>query len=248
MAPIYYYDSVSSTNNLAKQLAEQACVNGTSLVADYQTEGRGRLGKNWYSVPGKGLYCSIVLRPKIAVESFPQITMVCGLALAKVLDEIVAKQSMLKWPNDIFFDGRKCAGILTEASPLNRPVEELYVIVGIGVNVQQTLPDFPNELQGKVTSLALLKKKTYHRKFIFLKIREKLLQYLEEFYQYGFDRVLTQWKEKDFLLHKRMECVSAGGKKISGIALGPDSEGLLHVQDDSGNIHEVLSGDVSLAV
>jgi BirA family biotin operon repressor/biotin-[acetyl-CoA-carboxylase] ligase len=247
MYPTQYLQSIDSTNIQAKEIAERGAISGSAVVAEYQTKGRGRLGKEWHSIKGKGLYCSIVVRPNIALKDYPKITLVAGLSVAMVLDRITGRNSQLKWPNDIYFKGRKVSGILTESSSLSSSSLEKYAVVGIGVNVHHVAADFPPDLREMVTSLFLETGSKFIVEEIFQDIRRELLRQLQLFGSDGFQPLLGQWRKKDFLLGKEMECVSSAGKKIRGIGMGPDDQGQLHVRDTNGRIHEVLSGDVRLA-
>lgn len=248
MYPTLYFESIDSTNIKAKEIAENGAVSGAAVVAEYQTKGRGRLGKDWHSVQGKGLYCSIVVRPKnIALEDYPKITLVAGLSVALVLDRLTDRNTQLKWPNDIYLSGRKIAGILTESSALSESLQQRYAVIGIGINVNNVAADFPLELRELVTSLFVETGTCFVIKELFQAIRLELLHQLDIFSSSGFQLLLSQWREKDFLLGKEMECVNTQGKRIRGIAQGPDDQGQLHVRDASGRRHEVLSGDVRLA-
>ncbi len=247
MYQTYFLDSAPSTNIVAKKLADNGALHGTAVIAANQTEGRGRLGKNWCSVAGKGLYCSIIVRPELAVENYAKITLVAGLAVAFVLDRMTGLCSQLKWPNDIYFSGKKIGGILTESSALNCSSMARYAVVGIGINANHCIADFPVELREIVTSITIETGDKIAVNDLFLEIRQELLHQLQLFSADGFEPLLCQWRKKDFLLGKEMECVNTEGKRIRGIAKGPDEEGQLHVQDASGRTHEVLSGDVRLA-
>ncbi|MGB3221191.1 MAG: biotin--[acetyl-CoA-carboxylase] ligase [Desulforhopalus sp.] len=248
MYQTFYFESIDSTNIKAKEIAESGAVSGTAVVAEYQTKGRGRLGKDWHSVQGKGLYCSIVVRPKnIALEDYPKITLVAGLSVALVLDRLTDRKTQLKWPNDIYISGKKIAGILTESSVLRESFQRRYAVIGIGINVNNVEEDFPLELRETVTSLSLETGTCFDLNELFQEVRLELLHQLDIFSGSGFQSLLSQWREKDFLLGKEMECVSTEGKRVSGIAQGPDDKGQLHVRDTSGKVHEVLSGDVRLA-
>lgn len=247
MYPIQYFQSIDSTNIKAKEIAELGAISGSAIVAQHQTCGRGRLGKEWHSAEGKGLYCSIIVRPDLALEDYPKITLVAGLSVARVLDRITGASSQLKWPNDIYFSGKKLAGILTESSSMTSGLDQRYAVVGIGVNVNCALDDFPLEIRSLVTSILIETAKEFAVKDLFVEIRAELLKQLRKFSEGGFGALLAQWRKKDFLLGREMECVSAEGKKIRGVALGPDDQGQLHVKDSNGDIHAVLSGDVRLA-
>ena len=247
MYPTHYKQSTPSTNILARDMAEADAVHGTGVIASYQTAGRGRLGKEWHSEKGKGLYCSIIVRPPLKIEDYPKITLTAGVAVSQALDFLTGSVAQLKWPNDIYYQGKKCGGILTESSALNVHLHKRYAIVGIGININNILADFPSELQENVTSLALVTGHEFEIPRVFERIRQQLLLQLDLFCERGFSHILNIWRQKDFLLGKRMRCVSTDKKIIEGIALGPDEDGLLHVEDRHGMIHQVLSGDVRLA-
>ncbi len=247
MYPIQFFKSIPSTNILAKKLAEEGALHGTAVIATNQTEGRGRLGKSWYSAPGKGLYCSIIVRSRLPVEDYPKITLAAGLGVAVAIDRMTGVFSQLKWPNDIFIGGKKCGGILTESSSLSAAVERRYVVIGIGLNIGSTFEDFPVDLRDMVTSLFIETGKNYDPRRVFTHIRDEVLQQLDDFYNDGFQPILASWKGRDFVLGKEMECVSSEGEIITGVSLGPDAAGQLHVKAPDGRIHTVLSGDIRLA-
>jgi BirA family biotin operon repressor/biotin-[acetyl-CoA-carboxylase] ligase len=247
MYPTHHIESTFSTNILAREMADRGAVHGAAIIAADQTAGRGRLGKTWHSKAGKGLYCSIIVRPELAVEDYPKITLATGVAVAQALDRITGGASQLKWPNDIYFSGKKCGGILTESSALNTNLAKRYAIVGIGINVNNSLGEFPLELRDNVTSLCLVAGQPFEISEVFVAIRDQLLSELDLFCEKGFAHVLDRWRGKDFLLGKKMQCVSTDKMIVEGVAVGTDVEGLLHVKDAAGVIHQVLSGDVRLA-
>lgn len=247
MYPVYFFESTPSTNILAKKLAEKGAMHGSAVIAANQTEGRGRLGKSWFSAGGKGLFCSIIVRPRIAAEDFPKITLAAGLAVAQAIDRLFGGFTQLKWPNDIFLDGKKCGGILTESSTMPEPSAERFAVIGIGMNLCSSIEDFPEELQSKATSLFLVTGICPDVFQFFTQVRDELLQMLDLFYEDGFPPILTAWKRRDFLLGKEMECVGFDGNIIAGVSLGPDAEGQLHIKDVYGEIHTVLTGDIRLA-
>jgi BirA family biotin operon repressor/biotin-[acetyl-CoA-carboxylase] ligase len=246
MLPIFTYTSIDSTNTKAKELASKGAENGTMVIADYQTQGRGRLGKDWLSSSGRGLYCSIIVRPDIQIDAYPQITLVAGVALAQYFEKLINRKIQLKWPNDIFIGNRKCAGILTE-SALPGDFKGRYAVIGIGININHKLTDFPQELRSKVTSLYLQKEMLFDITTIGQEVRDMVLEQLSLYEKNGLKHIIGQWKERDFLKGKKTQWVSSQRKLIIGTALGIDDKGLLYVEDDKGIIHEVLSGDVQLA-
>ncbi len=245
----HFYELTDSTNRIAKIKAEGGAGHGTAVVAEKQTHGRGRLGKEWTSIPGKGLYCSIITCPDVLPEQYAQLTLVAGVAVAEVLEKVLGRRCQLKWPNDIFFGGKKCGGILTESVEVKNGTLKgnRAAIVGIGVNVNSELKDFPENLRDTATSLFLENGKKHSIKDLFELVRKQLLQKIEAFEQGGFHKILENWRARDFLLGKSIECVGYDGAVIRGIALGPDEYGRMHLRGRDGRDFEVLSGDLRLA-
>jgi BirA family biotin operon repressor/biotin-[acetyl-CoA-carboxylase] ligase len=140
---------VDSTQQVARDLARAGAAEGTAVVAEEQTAGRGRLGRPWHSPPGENLYCSVVLRPPLAPGEVPQIALVAGIAVAAAVEEVTGRRPAIKWPNDVLLDGKKVAGILTE---MESEIDRVHhVIAGIGVNLNTRR--FPRELRDKASSL-----------------------------------------------------------------------------------------------
>ena len=225
------------------QLANSGSCSGTMVVAGYQTKGRGRLGKEWTSAPGKGLYCSIVVRPTLAVHDYPKITLAAGLAVATQLEALLEKKVGLKWPNDMYIGSRKCGGILTESSL----VGDRFVVIGVGLNINNSLTDFPVALRSKVTSLYLQTERYIDIEPLCETMRASILAEISRFEDKGFKEILEGWKRRDYLKGKKTQWVAVNREIVSGVALGVDEKGLLHVKDDRGVIHEILSGDVQVA-
>jgi BirA family transcriptional regulator, biotin operon repressor / biotin---[acetyl-CoA-carboxylase] ligase len=244
---IHYLRHTTSTNRIAYNLAMKGEAHGVAVLADAQEEGRGRLGKMWISPPGKGLYCSIIVRPRLAVEDYPKITLTAGLAVALALEKVSGLKMRLKWPNDVYTEGKKCCGILTESSSLTGNIDERFAIVGIGINVNSEEGDFPLELREKVTSLRMLSGIDYDIKDIFQQVRKVLLEYLTLLESRGFTGIITEWRKRDMLVGKWLQWLSTSGEIIYGRSEGPDDAGWLLVKDQDGKIHHILSGDISLA-
>jgi len=244
---ILTFETIDSTNRVALELAEEGAEHGLAVLASSQSRGRGRLGKNWNSPAGRGLYCSIVLRPALEMAEFPRLTFVAGLAVAEAIEAVYSLRAGLKWPNDIYFSGRKCGGILTESSGLTARTEGRFVVVGIGLNVNTRRSEFPAELQDTATSLYLESGMKMEIRALFPRIRDELLLQVSRFEQEGFQPVIHRWRERDFMKGKRLSWVSVKGERVDGVSLGPDDTGRLHVRDDSGEVHEILSGDIQLA-
>jgi BirA family biotin operon repressor/biotin-[acetyl-CoA-carboxylase] ligase len=147
------YEEAPSTQDIARELAQAGDSGPVAVMALRQTAGRGRSGRSWISPPGKNLALSVLLRPKIAPQEAPLMGLLASLAVVATLEARGVPSVALKWPNDVLVDGRKIAGILPEASVKGNTLE--FVIIGIGLNVNSRLADFPLELQDSVTSVLL---------------------------------------------------------------------------------------------
>ena len=237
-----------STNSAALEIGEKGATPGTVVVADSQTGGRGRLKRSWLSPPDMGLYFSLLLRPDLAVESLPKITLAAGLAICKAVEFEYGVFPQIKWPNDLLLEGRKFGGILTETGDLqnlsNR--QKPLVVVGVGLNLYLPESGFPPELMGRATSLSLHTDKKISADILLeacVNAIEEVVQSLEKGY---FSKILSAWKQRDAAQGKILTWVTPHGKKLAGVSLGPDADGILHIRDQKGTIHEVLSGDVNL--
>ena len=247
MKDTLFFETVDSTNRVARELAGEDKPHGFAVLAGSQMAGRGRLGKAWQSPSGKGLYCTILVRPELAVEDYSKITLTAGLAVSLALEEICQLQSQLKWPNDIYISGRKCGGILVETSAFEGTDERNFALVGIGVNINGERNALAPVLRKSATSVFIETGKQYDILSIFTEIRVRLLQLLSQLANEGFASILNQWRERDMLQGRWMKWVTPAGDVVYGESLGVDSSGILMVRDQGGMSHEVLSGDVTLA-
>lgn len=248
MHDILILKTVDSTNRVAREMADSGKPHGFAVLAENQTAGRGRLGKTWLSPPGKGLYCTIVVRPELDIQEYSKITLTGGLAVSLVLEEYCRLDVRLKWPNDIYIGGRKCGGILVETSSLQNSSDACFALVGIGLNVNGMIDEFPEELRKTATSLFAESAQEYDILSLFSAIRDRLLLHLSKLVADGFKEILEQWQRRDMLRGKWMSWVTPAGKVVFGKSLGVDNNGILIIQDSSGTRHEVLSGDLNLAV
>ncbi len=246
MDNVLHLRSTNSTNEDAYGLALKGAEHGFGVLADSQLAGRGRLGRDWVSPAGTGLYCSIILRPTLPPVEFPRITLTAGLALCSVIETLSQRPFGLKWPNDLYCDGKKCGGILVESSSLQGKEEDLFVVVGIGVNVNTPVESFPAALRKTATSLLIESGTLWDIDELYKKIHESLLNHMVLHEQHGFAAILKEWRKRDVLLNKEMQWLTREKKVITGRGLGPDDKGQLLARDRSGRVHEILSGDVEL--
>lgn len=239
-----FLESTDSTNRVARELGQKGSAHGSGVMAGTQTTGRGRLGREWFSPPGKNLYCSYLVRPDIRLKDYPKLTMVAGVAAAQCLQEISDISVGLKWPNDLYIKSRKCGGILCESS---LAPDGSFGVIGIGINCNLSDSDIPEELKEIATSVLIESGATIDIRELFVVLRDHLLDLICDFEEQGFAEILTRWNSYDVFRGKRMTWVRGDGKPVDGVSLGPDLDGSLVVQDSDGNRHKVISGDVTLA-
>jgi BirA family biotin operon repressor/biotin-[acetyl-CoA-carboxylase] ligase len=213
------------------------------VVAESQSQGRGRLGKDWLSPPGGGLYCSIILRPRLASADLPKLTLAAGLAVSRAVEKSCGLTPRLKWPNDLWLEGRKFGGILAEAF---FETDTNLVILGVGLNVNSELALFPPSLRDRVTSLLRESGRSWPRSKLLTTIRQEILAVTTRLEEEGFGGILAEWRERDALYGRELDWLARDGQVVRGIALGPDRDGLLRIRDGLGRVHEVLSGDLTL--
>jgi BirA family transcriptional regulator, biotin operon repressor / biotin---[acetyl-CoA-carboxylase] ligase len=238
----HYQPRVVSTNDTALSLCEAGVPEGTVVVADVQTKGRGRRGRNWTTTKGKSLALSIVLRPDLRAEALPGITLAAAVAVARTL-EAFQFHPLIKWPNDILLSGKKVCGILTETAPKKDKI--IPVILGLGINLNQRAADFPKDLRPIATSLYRVSRRRIDR-LLFL---QNFLPQMETAYQWilmgRFSKVLSEWRKRSATLGNRVRIVEAN-RVYSGLALGLDKSGALLVRNEKGLVERVLSGDVEV--
>lgn len=238
---ILFLEEVDSTNLFALRQARQGAAEGLVIMADSQSQGKGRLGRTWVSPPGVNLYLSIVLQPAISIEEMPKITLMAGVAVTKALRRATGLRVRIKWPNDLLVREKKVAGILTEGEPENN-----FIILGIGINVNWTSSEMPKEIKETATSLYLEKGKKFSRAIIAQELFEDLEEEYKLFLQEGFSpRLRREWEEYS-LIKQRWVTIKLGEKEYPGQALGLDEDGALLIQDGQGKVRRFIAGEVSL--
>ncbi|MBU0908211.1 MAG: biotin--[acetyl-CoA-carboxylase] ligase [Proteobacteria bacterium] len=242
--PLILLAETVSTNSDALELSRGGAPSGTVVIARSQTGGRGRLGKTWLSPADSGLYFSMLMRPSLDPADLPKITLAAGVALCRAVSRFSHSGPMIKWPNDLLVDGKKCGGILTESEFGKDP--QPLVVLGIGLNVSTPPAAFPEELQGKVTSLEAHSRKPICRTTLLQGILSAIDTIMARMEAGDFAGILEEWRSFDATVGRRLTWVTTGRQAITGVSLGPDNEGRLHIKDDLGRIHEVLSGDIRL--
>lgn len=238
---ILYETEMDSTNIQAKRLGEHDAVNGTVVVTERQTAGRGRRGKTWVS-PAGNCYFSVLLRPEVLVDRASIITLVSAMALAKAIKQVTALDTMIKWPNDVIANGKKLCGILTESSTDLEYIN--YAVVGIGINTNQT--EFPEEIKEMASSIRLETGKKVNR----AELLGTFLNVFEAYYETFLETEdLTQLSEEynRLLVNRGKEVKIIEKEKERNLtAIGIDNRGGLVVEDSDGKRETVISGEVSV--
>lgn len=238
---IIHVDEVDSTNRMAKDLAIKGTPEGTLVIAERQTRGRGRMDRDWFSPPGEGIYMTMVLRPSLPPAEAPKITLLTGVAMAESLREISGIEVKIKWPNDIVIKGKKLAGILTELSAEIDAIN--FVLIGIGVNVNTE--EFPGSLQEMATSLLIETGRHFSRAPLIRVFLSRSEAYYEESKRRGFDGIIRTWNDLTDTIGRRVR-IETLGKVYTGEALRVDTDGALILKDESGALHRIVSGDVNV--
>lgn len=237
---VHYHAVIGSTNDEARRLAAEGAPEGTLVIADSQTAGRGRLGRRWFAPAGTSLLFSLIFRPPLAPAQAQRLTMCAGLAVAEAVHEEVGLEVGLKWPNDIVWEGRKLGGILTE---LETEGERLvYAVVGVGLNVNLDASALPPLLM-PATSLAAALGRPVERLALLLAILARWEEHYRRLRQ-GHSPY-REWAARLITTGQNVQ-VSLGEEVKEGLAIGVDADGALLLRRDDGQVERIWGGDVTL--
>lgn len=252
-ARLLYFETVGSTNDVAERWAAEGADHGSVVVAEAQEQGRGRMGRDWFSPPGAGLYVSAVLRPEALVDAghaaapmestsvaaASSLTLTAGVALAEALRFSTGLRVDVKWPNDLVLDRRKLCGILTEASVSSGRLQ--HVVVGYGINLRPA--SYPPELAGRATSLEAELGRPVETGHVLAESLACLAERLRELPSGGFPRILERWTELSPSSRGAAVEVLDGGAWVPAWTQGVDADGALLVQTATGP-RRVIAGEV----
>lgn len=240
---LYHFYSVDSTNLFASRLLNhdsRKVPDGTVILAESQTAGRGRVGRSWHSEPESGLYFSMVLRPKVPAGWAPLFTLATAVAMHNAVERHTRLDVDIKWPNDLLIDGKKACGILSEIQAEVDRVNTL--IIGVGLNVNHST--FPEELTAIATSIRMASGRMQSRVEIFLEFLEEFENLFTTFEKTGPAKVIEEWTRHSSFANGRRIKVDDGFRVIEGVTRGLNSYGALRVELKDGRIEDVYSGDV----
>lgn len=236
------FSEIGSTNTAAKKLASERVANGTVIIADKQTEGRGRMGRSFESPSGTGIYMSLVLYPEFGLECAPLITSAAACAVAEAIDEVCGCDVSIKWVNDLYLNGRKICGILTEAS-LGLEMKNLdHAVIGIGVNVRSVRNVFGEELGNIATSIEDETGVKADRNVLCGAMLNKLEHYLGMVESREF---LNEYRRRELLTGNTITA-NVGGNTLTGMAMGIDDNANLIIKLPDGKLKKLGSGEASL--
>jgi BirA family transcriptional regulator, biotin operon repressor / biotin---[acetyl-CoA-carboxylase] ligase len=236
---LHHFEVISSTNDHARELAEEGADHGEVVIAESQTGGRGRRGRPWVSPPGLNAYFSVILRPDLPPARAPELTLLASVAICDALRQANVPAA-IKWPNDLLAQERKIAGILTELA--SEPESVRWAVIGIGVNVNAGRADFPPELRDVATSVLLERGAPAPRALFVAACLTALEDWLDRHAEEGFEPVRQAWRERSATLGRDVT-VRTDGRDIVGRAEDVDELGALLIRTEQG-MERVLSGDV----
>lgn len=238
---IFHFFKTDSTNRVAMELGFAGEPEGTVVLAEEQTAGRGRVGRSWHSERGTGLYFTLLLRPKLAPAQAPLLTMLAGISAQAAIQKQTGMAAELKWPNDLLLNGKKLGGILTEMHA--EPSVVRFVIVGIGINVHQE--KFPSELASIATSLRKESGKLNYRLELLVRLLTQFETDYNRFLREGAGFVVERFQSVSNFATGRRVRVETGTESYVGTTVGLSPDGLLLVARDNGQEMTVIAGDVS---
>ncbi|PLS16327.1 biotin--[acetyl-CoA-carboxylase] ligase [Bacillus sp. M6-12] len=241
---IVYEETVASTQQIAHKLANEDAPEGTIVIAEEQVSGKGRLSRSWHSPKYTGIWMSIILRPNIPIHQAPQLTLLAAVAVVQAIEDVTDTLPEIKWPNDILINGKKVTGILTEMQAESDRIHS--VIIGIGINVNAKLEDFPDDLKEKATSIQIEQGRPISRAKLIQALLLKLERMYDLYLDKGFSPIKQLWESYAVSIGKEIIATTLTDT-IKGSALGITDEGVLLLEDISGQIHKIYSADISLA-
>jgi len=240
---VYVFGTVTSTNRVLAKLADQGAAEGTVVLAEAQTAGRGRHGSEWFSPEAANLYVSVLFRPRIAPRELPRFAPIASLALAEAV-WLESAPALIKWPNDVLVCGRKLGGVLVEAPIVGDQLA--YVVLGIGVNLNVERAELTAGLGPVAKDAVSLQEIVGHevdRNLFTADLLNRLEKWQHTFLTRGPSAVCAAWQARDVLKGRRVEVSTAGGV-YQGCCRGIQPDGSLMVEDDQGHAHSIVAGAV----
>jgi BirA family biotin operon repressor/biotin-[acetyl-CoA-carboxylase] ligase len=240
---IRVFQETTSTNDVADRLGRDGVKEGVVVLAEKQSKGRGRLGRSWVSLPQKGLWLSLLLRPPLPPQGATQLTIASATAVVRALRKSTGLQAEVKWPNDILIAGKKVCGILTEMAAELESIK--HVVLGIGLNVNFESDDFPQEIRKIATSVRIESGRPFRRCEIAAGLLEELDSDYRRLLKGEFEEIADEWEAACSTIGHNIE-IAAGNRIISGRAESLDSQGALLLRTQHGRLERIIGGDVTV--
>lgn len=238
---IIHKQTTSSTQTIAHQLAKENAEHGTVVIANEQTKGKGRMGKTFYSTKNKGIWMSMILRPKTLPSRAPHLTLLTATVLADVISTHIGIRPQIKWPNDILINGKKIAGILTEMQVNQNQIQ--YVVIGIGLNVLQNHDDIHKSIRHKATSLQIETKEEWHFKEIFQEILRIFEKRYKDYIENGFSSIKNKWESYGYKIGEKIY-IQTLKDTWQATFLGINDDGALLTKTNNGEIDKIYSAKI----
>ncbi|GAA3405095.1 biotin--[acetyl-CoA-carboxylase] ligase [Paenibacillus hodogayensis] len=238
---IKLYDSVDSTQTIAHKLAQEGAAEGTIVLAEQQTAGRGRMGRSWHSPKGKGIWMSLLLRPRMPLQFTPQLTLLVAVALCRAIRKLEPLPVGIKWPNDLLIEGKKITGILLESSAEDERLH--YVIVGIGISVNLETGDYPETLRSVATSLRIASGREWSRTGLIAAFLEQFETLYKLYHDEGFEPIRASWEALSVSLGKTIRARTPKGE-VEGVAESIDEMGALRLRTPDGKVTKLYSAEI----
>lgn len=243
LADLYVFDTIDSTNNEAKRLAMNGALHGTCIVANHQSEGRGRLGRSFYAPAKSGIYLSIILRPKFDMSKATLLTTMAAVATADAISQVCGIDPDIKWVNDLYYMGKKICGILTEAVTNFETGLIDSIVIGIGINCAPPKEEIPSDLKGIIGFIP--GSFSFYRNQLAAEVINHVLELFEDVETGEF---IEEYKKRSLIIGKPITVYKNGsdGKPVKAQALDIDDCGCLIVQYDDGTKETLSGGEVSI--
>ena len=240
---LHYYEEIGSTNDEAFRLGLAGAPEGTALIANSQSTGKGRMQRVWHSPAGSNIYTSIILRPEITPSRTPQMSILAGVAVAEVLESYCPDRIKLKWPNDVLIDGKKVCGILSQVKTAVGEVD--FIVLGMGINVNISYGQFTKEICNLATSLAIETGREISRQELIISLYENLAKWYKQLLKDGFGRIKEKWLSISPMIGQTVQ-VMFREEAVNGKTTGLDEDGSLILLAVGNKEFKVSAGDATI--
>lgn len=240
---IIFYETVNSTNIIASELASKGYGEGVVIIADEQRAGKGRLGRKWLSPKGKNIYLSLILTPPILPKDAPILTLLSGVASCNALKKLFSMPVTIKWPNDLLLEDKKIGGILSEIkADIDRII---HAIVGIGINVNSEIEDFPIELRETATSIKLYSKKDSSRTDVVIMLLKEFQLWYDILLNSGKEEIIFNWQKLSSTIGRKVKA-QVWNNVYVGVAESIDNDGMLILRLENNSSVKINAGDITM--